>query len=57
MRSRCHQKLGLRYDRRAGILAEYADAARVAGQACERAYEALSKSSGATLQSIKNGMD
>ena len=31
-----------RCDRRAGILAEYADAARIAGQACERAYDALS---------------
>ncbi|ALD90296.1 hypothetical protein CR3_1054 [Cupriavidus gilardii CR3] len=30
-----------RADRRAGILAEYADAARVAGRACERAYGAL----------------
>lgn len=30
-----------RADRRAGILAEYADAARVAGQACERSYDAL----------------
>ncbi|MBO4119820.1 DUF2514 family protein [Cupriavidus gilardii] len=30
-----------RADRRAGILAEYADAARIAGQACERAYGAL----------------
>ncbi|WP_454765527.1 DUF2514 family protein [Cupriavidus campinensis] len=30
-----------RADQRAGILAEYADAARVAGQACERAYDAL----------------
>ncbi|MDE4918532.1 ABC-type Na+ efflux pump permease subunit [Cupriavidus metallidurans] len=30
-----------RADRRAGILAEYADAARVAGQACERAYDSL----------------
>lgn len=28
-------------DRRAGILAEYADSARIAGQACERAYYAL----------------
>jgi hypothetical protein len=28
-------------DRRAGILAEYADAARVAGQACERSYDSL----------------
>ncbi|MGE8453556.1 MAG: DUF2514 family protein [Pseudomonadales bacterium] len=28
-------------DRRAGILAEYADAARIAGQACERSYDAL----------------
>jgi hypothetical protein len=28
-------------DQRAGILAEYADAARIAGQACERAYDAL----------------
>ncbi|USE78817.1 DUF2514 domain-containing protein [Cupriavidus gilardii] len=33
-----------RADRRAGILAEYADAARIAGQACERAYDALSRS-------------
>ncbi|MBO4120302.1 DUF2514 family protein [Cupriavidus gilardii] len=32
-----------RADRRAGILAEYADAARIAGQACERAYQALNK--------------
>jgi hypothetical protein len=30
-----------RCDRRAGILAQYADAARIAGQACERTYEAL----------------
>ncbi|MGT2433527.1 DUF2514 family protein [Cupriavidus basilensis] len=30
-----------RADQRAGILAEYADAARIAGQACERAYDAL----------------
>ncbi|MGT2427905.1 DUF2514 family protein [Cupriavidus basilensis] len=30
-----------RADHRAGILAEYADAARIAGQACERAYDAL----------------
>lgn len=30
-----------RADRRAGILAEYADAARIAGQACERAYDTL----------------
>ena len=30
-----------RADRRAGILAEYADAARIAGEACERAYGAL----------------
>lgn len=30
-----------RADRRAGILAEYADAARIAGLACERSYEAL----------------
>lgn len=28
-------------DRRTGILAEYADEARIAGQACERAYDAL----------------
>ncbi|UXC37208.1 DUF2514 domain-containing protein [Cupriavidus gilardii] len=34
----------IRADRRAGILAEYADAARIAGQACERAYDALSRS-------------
>lgn len=31
-----------RADKRAGELAEYADAAHVAGQACERAYDALS---------------
>jgi hypothetical protein len=31
-----------RADRRAGVLAEYADSARIAGQACERAYDALS---------------
>lgn len=30
-----------RIDRRAAELAEYADAARIAGQACERSYEAL----------------
>ncbi|MBB2918116.1 DUF2514 family protein [Cupriavidus alkaliphilus] len=30
-----------RCDRRAGILAEYADAARIAGHACEQAYDAL----------------
>jgi len=30
-----------RADRRAGILAEYADAARIAGQACERSYDSL----------------
>ncbi|WP_059413456.1 DUF2514 family protein [Cupriavidus basilensis] len=30
-----------RADQRAGLLAEYADSARVAGQACERAYDAL----------------
>ncbi|SOY56883.1 DUF2514 family protein [Cupriavidus taiwanensis] len=30
-----------RADRRAGILAEYADAARIAGLACERSYDAL----------------
>lgn len=30
-----------RADRRAGVLAEYADAARIAGQACERAYDAI----------------
>lgn len=30
-----------RADRRAGILAEYADAARTAGRACERAYDSL----------------
>jgi hypothetical protein len=32
-----------RADRRAGILAEYADSARIAGVACERAYDALSQ--------------
>lgn len=31
-----------RADDRAGILAAYADAARTAGQACERAYDSLS---------------
>ncbi|MGH6627704.1 MAG: DUF2514 family protein [Burkholderiaceae bacterium] len=30
-----------RLDRRAGELAGYADAARIAGQACERSYDAL----------------
>lgn len=30
-----------RLDRRAGVLAEYADAARIAGQACERSYDSL----------------
>jgi hypothetical protein len=30
-------------DRRAGILAEYADAAHIAGQTCERSYDALSQ--------------
>lgn len=30
-----------RADKRAGDLAEYADAAHIAGQACERAYDAL----------------
>ncbi|MGT2507931.1 DUF2514 family protein [Cupriavidus basilensis] len=30
-----------RADQRAGILAEYADAARIAGQACERVYDSL----------------
>jgi len=30
-----------RADQRAGILAEYADAARISGKACERAYDAL----------------
>ncbi|SCU75502.1 conserved exported hypothetical protein [Cupriavidus necator] len=30
-----------RADQRAGILAEYADRARIAGQACERSYDAL----------------
>lgn len=32
-----------RADQRAGQLAEYADQARIAGQACERAYQALTK--------------
>ncbi|MGO4278191.1 DUF2514 family protein [Cupriavidus sp. RAF20_2] len=32
-----------RADKRAGILAEYADAARIAGQACERAYDSLTR--------------
>ncbi|MEG1735660.1 MAG: DUF2514 family protein, partial [Comamonas sp.] len=30
-----------RADKRAGILAEYADAARIAGAGCERDYDAL----------------
>lgn len=30
-----------RADQRAGILAEYADASRIAGQACERSYNSL----------------
>jgi hypothetical protein len=30
-----------RIDERAGVLAEYADAAHIAGQACERSYDAL----------------
>lgn len=30
-----------RADQRAGVLAAYADAARIAGQACERSYDAL----------------
>lgn len=30
-----------RIDERAGILAEYADAARIAGEACERSYDSL----------------
>lgn len=30
-----------RADERAGVLAKYADAARIAGQACERSYESL----------------
>lgn len=30
-----------RADQRAGVLAGYADAARIAGQACERSYDAL----------------
>lgn len=36
----CADMLG-RADRAAGILAEYADAARAAGNACERNYDAL----------------
>jgi hypothetical protein len=32
-----------RADERAGILAEYADRARVAGLACQRSYEALTR--------------
>lgn len=35
-----------RADRRAGVLAEYADSARIAGHACERAYDALTSQSG-----------
>lgn len=35
-----------RADQRAGILAEYADAARIAGQACERSYDALTQPGG-----------
>ncbi|SPA44820.1 DUF2514 family protein [Cupriavidus taiwanensis] len=37
-----------RADARAGHLAEYADRARIAGQACERAYDALNVPSGGT---------
>ena len=33
-----------RADKRAGELAEYADRARIAGQACERQYDSLNKS-------------
>ncbi|MFC4431400.1 DUF2514 family protein [Cupriavidus respiraculi] len=33
-----------RADRRAGLLAQYADAARIAGQACERSYDSLNAS-------------
>jgi len=32
-----------RIDERAGVLAEYADRARVAGQTCERQYDSLNK--------------
>lgn len=32
-----------RADQRAGVLAEYADQARIAGLACERAYDALTQ--------------
>lgn len=35
-----------RADKRAGELAAYADAARIAGQACERSYDALSHHTG-----------
>lgn len=34
-------ELQRRADARAGVLAEYADRARIAGQQCERAYDAL----------------
>ncbi|MFC4431388.1 DUF2514 family protein [Cupriavidus respiraculi] len=34
-----------RADRRAGLLAEYADGARIAGQACERSYDSLNAAS------------
>lgn len=43
-----------RADRRAGILAEYADSARIAGQACERAYDALN-AEGSALRWTGNG--
>ena len=36
-------ELQRRADERAGILADYADRARIAGQQCERAYDSLSK--------------
>lgn len=36
-----------RADERAGELAEYADRARIAGEQCERDYDALTKSDGA----------
>lgn len=36
-------ELQRRADERAGILADYADRARIAGQQCERAYDSLNK--------------
>lgn len=46
-----------RADRRAGILAEYADAARIAGQACERAYGALTDTPIRDVRPVRGASD